>query len=268
MKLREETVAAQKRVLPPDHPDTLGSMHNLAMSYDNLNRHQDALKLLEETLAARKRVLSPDHPDTLTSQYNLATSYEKLNRYTDALKLREETLAARKRVLPPDHPDTLLSMCIVAETLFKLDRPAEALRYIDECLALAAGQTIVPYAAMWGLRLRLRHFEKVKDAAGCRASAKLWEELKLADADNLYSAACYRAIAAGLYSKADQKGEAAADAEKAMEWLNKSIAAGFRDRVNMDVDTDLVALRGRADFEDHEADETDAQHHLQVEHVA
>jgi hypothetical protein len=32
LELREVTLAARKRVLPPDHPDTLSSMNNLTAS--------------------------------------------------------------------------------------------------------------------------------------------------------------------------------------------------------------------------------------------
>jgi hypothetical protein len=65
-KLREETLAAAKRALPPDDPVTLCCMNNLALSYADLNRQAEALKLHEETLAAQKRVLPPEHPDTLS----------------------------------------------------------------------------------------------------------------------------------------------------------------------------------------------------------
>src|SRR5262249_9375686 len=98
LKLREETLAAQKRVFPPDHPETLKSMNNLANSYAALNRHAEAFKLLEETLAAQKRVLPPNHPETLLSMTNLAISYTDLNRYAEALKLLEEVLAKANRL--------------------------------------------------------------------------------------------------------------------------------------------------------------------------
>ena len=54
-----------KAKLGPDHPDTLKSMNNLAISYAGLGRHAEALKLNEETLALMKAKLGPDHPDTL-----------------------------------------------------------------------------------------------------------------------------------------------------------------------------------------------------------
>src|SRR5262249_17776760 len=66
--------------LPPDHPDTLWSMINLAGTYAALGRHADALQLREETLARRKDKLGPDHPDTLWSMRAVADSLVKLDR--------------------------------------------------------------------------------------------------------------------------------------------------------------------------------------------
>ena len=39
------------------------AMHNLANTYDDLGRHQDALVLREKTLEFRRRVLPENHPD-------------------------------------------------------------------------------------------------------------------------------------------------------------------------------------------------------------
>ena len=71
----EQARALFTRHRGPDHPDTLRSMNNLALSYAALNRHAEALKLLEEVLEIQKRVLPKDHPDTLRSMNNLALSY-------------------------------------------------------------------------------------------------------------------------------------------------------------------------------------------------
>ncbi|MFE6247303.1 tetratricopeptide repeat protein [Streptomyces niveus] len=57
----------------PDHPDTLGARHNLAISYSDAGRTQDALELRERVLADHQRLLGPDHPATLSARHNLAT---------------------------------------------------------------------------------------------------------------------------------------------------------------------------------------------------
>jgi tetratricopeptide (TPR) repeat protein len=252
LKLREETLAARRRVLPPDHPDTLGTMTGLARCYSALKRHAEAAKLYEEILAARKRVLPKDHRDTLASMNNLASSYAALNRHAEALELREETLAIRKRVLPKDHPDTLISIGALADSLFQLDRGVEALPLLDEFVAKApTSPTVNPRLIPRVFRFRAKHFQKLGDPAGCRATAEMWENLSRTDADSLFNAACFRAVTAAVQaniSEADTAQLAKVEADKAMAWLTKAVAAGYKDAAHIRKDANLDFLRDREDF--------------------
>jgi tetratricopeptide (TPR) repeat protein len=228
-------------------------MNNLAVSYHALGRYADAVELHEQTLALRKAKLGPDHPGTLMSMYNLAVSYHALGRYADALKLREETLALRRAKLGPDHPNTLRSMWVLAESLLKLGRGAEAVPVIDECVRRAAGNVCCQRDLLPGvLILRLRHFETAGDATGCRQTAEMWENRKRTDADSLYNAACMRAVTAAMLRAADSSlggGERAdAEADRSMAWLKQAVAAGYKNAAHLKQDTDLGALRDRADF--------------------
>jgi non-specific serine/threonine protein kinase/serine/threonine-protein kinase len=248
-----QTLALRKAKLGPDHPDTLRSMNNLANSYHALGRHTDACDLHEATLALRKAKLGPGHPSTLMSMHNLAFSYHTLGRYADALKLREETLVLRKARLGPDHPDTLRSMWVLAESLVKLERGAEALPIIDECVRRAAGKVCCQRDLVPGvLTLRLRHFEKTRDALGCRLTAKMWENLKRTDADSLYNAACMRAVTAAVFRAAEKScvdsKQADVEADRALAWLERAVAAGYKDAAHIKQDKDLDALRDRPDF--------------------
>jgi tetratricopeptide (TPR) repeat protein len=253
LRVSEETLALRKARLGPDHPDTLASIEDLAHSYFALGRHADALKLFEETLALRKAKLGPEHPDTLKSIYNLANCYHPLGRHAEALKLHEETLALRKAKLGPDHRDTLKSMFCVAESLTKLERGAEAVPIIDECVRRAAGKLccrshLLPRV----MSIRLRHFEKLRDTAGCRQTAEMWENLRRTDADSLYNAASMRAVTAAVLRAAGQSPggnrQADTEADRAMGWLNQAVAVGYKNVVQVKQDKDLDPLRDRADF--------------------
>ena len=123
--------------LGPDHPDTLMSMSNLAVSYAAPASTLSAIKLREETLALQKAKLGPDHPNTLSSMNNLAI--ELCRRRTDTtrrLKLFEETLALQKAKLGPDHPDTLMSMNNLAISYAAAGQNDRALKLLEETLAL------------------------------------------------------------------------------------------------------------------------------------
>jgi tetratricopeptide (TPR) repeat protein len=252
LKSFEDVTAVQKAKLGPDHPDTLASMNNLARTYSALGRHADAVKLLEETLALYRGKLGPDHPDTLTSMHNLAISYAAMERPADALKLFQETLTLRKAKLGSAHPDTLSSMWGVAECLVNIGRGAEAVDIIDDFVRRAEGNAVDPRLIPAGMELRLRHFAKLNDIAGCQETADRWEELQRTDAESLYQSACFRAVCAAVIRETDgtPAGETNAiqQADQAMAWLKKAIAAGFTNVAHIKADKDLDALRDRDDF--------------------
>jgi len=55
----------------PDHPATLTSMNNLALTLWNMGDNQGARKLQEQVLERMTAILGPDHPDTTVSAWNL-----------------------------------------------------------------------------------------------------------------------------------------------------------------------------------------------------
>jgi len=108
-KLSSEALAIQRRVLGPEHPDTLNSMIYLAMDLALQGRYPEAEKLERDTLAIQQRVLGPEHADTLLSMDNLVFALIGEGHYAEAEKLQRETVAIQKRVLGPEAPDTALS---------------------------------------------------------------------------------------------------------------------------------------------------------------
>jgi serine/threonine protein kinase/tetratricopeptide (TPR) repeat protein len=251
LALRVETLETRKRVLGVDHEVTLGSMTNLAASLSGLGRHKDAIALLEKTLKLQQDKLGPNDPDTLLTLNNLADSYDEDGRHEDALKSHRDALARRRAKLGMDHPDTLLSMWGEAISLTHLKRGADAVQVIDECLRLARDKVLEPGIVLQMIDTRLRHFEKCQDAAGCRASAEMWENQNRHDAGSLYNAACFRAVTARVTRSADTPDATAradADADQAIAWLRQAVAAGYHNAAAVATDHDLDDLRGRADF--------------------
>ena len=71
-ELEMQVVETGKRVLGEEHPDTLISMGNLASTYRNQGRWDEAEELEVQVMETSKRVLGEGHPDTPTSMMNLA----------------------------------------------------------------------------------------------------------------------------------------------------------------------------------------------------
>ncbi|HEX4590030.1 MAG TPA: serine/threonine-protein kinase, partial [Gemmataceae bacterium] len=201
--------------------------HKLGWGWKATLRQPVDLELYKDALAWRKAKFGTDHPNTLTIMTDLANGYQRLGLPSEALKLHQEAFAIRKARLGTDHSDTLSSMAGISICLAELDRAAEAVPLIDAFLRTAAGKTMNPALIAQLMEVRLRHFEKAKDSAGCRTTAEMWESLERSDASSLYDAACYRAVAAAVGEQApgaDSARVARADADRAIAWLRKAIA--------------------------------------------
>ncbi|MFD9068271.1 tetratricopeptide repeat protein [Kitasatospora purpeofusca] len=139
------TVDAE-RLLGEDHPGTLTARNNLATSYWQAGRTDEATVVLERVAADRERILGPDHPDTLTARANLASAYWQAGRTDGAVDLLRSVAENQDRVLGPVHPDTVMSRAGLATVLTRRGRallpgdPAGAWRDAAEAV-----QVVGPY---------------------------------------------------------------------------------------------------------------------------
>jgi serine/threonine protein kinase/tetratricopeptide (TPR) repeat protein len=255
LKIRREVLAQRESKLGRHHPDTLRSLQAVAKSYDDLGRREEAAITREQVLKLQKANLGVDHPDTLFSMNVLAESYLRLGQYEKALKLSRETLSLQKAKFGADHPGVLRSLDGVARSLAALDQPAEALTAIDEFLSRAPGNSLNPQVLPSVLDQRLRVLARLNDGSGCHQTAEMLEALGRNDAGSLYNAAYFRAVTAAVLERsndtADRAERANVEADRAMAWLLKCVAAGYdtpERAAHMVRDTDLDALRDRADF--------------------
>jgi eukaryotic-like serine/threonine-protein kinase len=103
----EKAYAIRLDRLGPDHPDTLSSLHNLALQRWKQDKIPEAEKLGREALAKRQTVLGPQHEDTLWTQVNLGMFVLDQGKRDEGEKLLKDGLEACERLLGPDHPHTL-----------------------------------------------------------------------------------------------------------------------------------------------------------------
>jgi tetratricopeptide (TPR) repeat protein len=125
-ELEVQVMQIKKRLLGNEHPDTLTSMANLALTYCGQGRWRDAEELEAQVMQTTKRVFGNEHPHTLTSIANLASTYENQGRWKEAEKLQVYVMQAMERVLGGEHPDTLASIHNLASTYGKQGRWQEA----------------------------------------------------------------------------------------------------------------------------------------------
>ena len=106
VKWAERLVAHNERTLGLEHPDTLSSLNNLAVTYSNLGNHQKALVLKEKVYDLRRKLLGDSHPDTLLSLHNLFVTYYNLGDHQKALELLEKSYKLASRIYGEEHPTT------------------------------------------------------------------------------------------------------------------------------------------------------------------
>jgi len=107
----------RRRVLGKEHPSTLTSIGNLAVTLRAQGELAGARKIQEEVLEICRHVLGNEHPDTLRSMNNLAGTLHAQGELAGARKTQEEVLEMTRRILGSEHPSTLTSMSNLAATL-------------------------------------------------------------------------------------------------------------------------------------------------------
>jgi tetratricopeptide (TPR) repeat protein len=103
-------------------------MNNLANSYSDVGRRQEAMELRGKVLEASQRTLGSEHPDTLMAMNNLANSYGDIGRRQEAMELREKVLEASQRTLGNEHPYTLTAINSLA------NMPGKKLKKLDKLI--------------------------------------------------------------------------------------------------------------------------------------
>jgi len=125
--LFERALDTRRRILGPEHPDTLTTMERLARTEERLGKYPEAEKLMQASFDVRSRVLGPDHPDTIQSKHGIANLALVQGRLGDAEKLYREVVDTLRRIRGPEHPETLKSMYSLSLALPSRGKSVEAL---------------------------------------------------------------------------------------------------------------------------------------------
>jgi hypothetical protein len=156
---------ARRRLLGPDHPHTLFSLHSLLAKDVLPDPYPDFVAAYEDLIARRTSVLGPDHTNTLTSISNYSQRLVRLGRPELAVPLARRLAERRAALYGPDHVATLGAKSRLVLALCALpDSPADEIEPLASELA-AAVDGIDPYS-VYG-----RHFGLAVDSISTAAVA-------------------------------------------------------------------------------------------------
>ncbi|EHK16959.1 uncharacterized protein TRIVIDRAFT_113898, partial [Trichoderma virens Gv29-8] len=118
----------RREALGEEHPDTVISLSNLAITYHEQGRYDEAERLKNQVLDLRREILGEKHPNTIRSMVNIAATYYVQGRYDEAERLTKQGLDLQREILGEKHPSTIWSIAKLAAIYFAQDRLDEAMR--------------------------------------------------------------------------------------------------------------------------------------------
>jgi serine/threonine protein kinase/tetratricopeptide (TPR) repeat protein len=136
LELHEQWWAGHKATTGSNDAATSRVLNDLAVTYVNSGRPQDAIPLLKQGLGIAKAKFGVDASQTLSVMRNLGAAYQRVGRSQDAIPLLETTLRLREAKFRPDHPDTLTTRNSLAVAYNSAGRPTEAIRMHEATLEL------------------------------------------------------------------------------------------------------------------------------------
>ena len=105
-----KSLETKKTTLGVLHPDSLTSMHNLAVLYHDQGKYHLAEAAYRNCLELREATLGRTHRDTLDAMNSLAVLYHHQGKYQLAESLHQECLDLREATYGKDDPSTITSM--------------------------------------------------------------------------------------------------------------------------------------------------------------
>ena len=85
----------RRKILGPEHPDTLGIMQALGVALSNLGKYSEAEALDQKAIEIESRLLGPEDIATITVTQNLAANLTGEGRFPDAEKLDRKSLESK-----------------------------------------------------------------------------------------------------------------------------------------------------------------------------
>ena len=135
--LYRKVVSLKQNVFGAEHPNTLVTIHQLALCLKAQCKYEEAIKLHRTNLRHRRRVLGLADRYTLSTKTDLAGALQCNGQIEEAETLYRTTLKTMKRELPKNDNFTLATMSGFAALLNdKLEKHAEAEEIFRELVAV------------------------------------------------------------------------------------------------------------------------------------
>ena len=117
----QEAELSMLRRIGASEYNILVTQSNLAITYENLGRLDEALRLKRDVYTGFLKLFGEEHEQTLLAANNYATSLNRLERFGEAKSLLRKTVPATRRILGESNVGTLRTRSVYAEALYRDD---------------------------------------------------------------------------------------------------------------------------------------------------
>ena len=114
----QEAELSMKRRLGVSEQSILVTQSNLAITYEDLGRHEEALSMQRDVYSGRLRLNGEEALNTLIAALNYANSLVILEHYAEAKSLLRKTTPVARRVLGEENEHTLKMRWLSVEALY------------------------------------------------------------------------------------------------------------------------------------------------------
>jgi len=115
--LQVQVMETSNKVLSQEHPDTLVSMLNLALTYRNQGQLIKAEDLEVQVVETSLRLLSQVHSVILAIMGNFASTYADQGHWKEAEEVQIQAVNKLRMTLGEDHPVTVIAIASLASVL-------------------------------------------------------------------------------------------------------------------------------------------------------
>jgi tetratricopeptide (TPR) repeat protein len=105
----KKAVQIQEKTLSSYSLDLAKTYHNLATTYDLMEKYDLGLDYYRKALKIRQKVLPNNHPDIASTYNNLGKLYECKQEYPKAYEYYQRALEIKMKTLPPGHQDLIMT---------------------------------------------------------------------------------------------------------------------------------------------------------------
>ena len=160
LSVKEALLAMLRRVGDSEY-NVLAMQGNLACTYGELGRLEEALCLREDIYSRRLKLIGVEHRQTLASANNYANSLSELKRFEEAKSVLRKMMPVARRILGESDRITLTMRKIFAEAIYfdagaTLDDLREAVATLEETERTARRVLGGAHPATEGIEFHLR----------------------------------------------------------------------------------------------------------------